>query len=331
MSSTVRGGTDEAKTRPRGHRPRTILPRPAQPSSKPRTRLRMTRRRADALSGWAMITPSVVLIGVFGLIPVVWSFVLSFQRNDLQTPAQWVGFDNYRMLAHDAVFRESVRNSLIYTVLFVPITLVLSLFAAAALNRRVRGITIYRLAVFIPVVTSTIATGVIFTWLMDPDFGLINAALHKVGLPTFGFFASPHQALYAVVVMTVWGWVGFGALIFLAGLQGIPRDLIEAAQIDGCSKRGAFWRIQVPLLRPVSAFLLVWLTINSLQLFDEVYATTKGGPLHATTVVVYYLYDQAFQFFHAGYAAAIAAVLFLAIAAITMIQLRLSRDPSTGG
>jgi multiple sugar transport system permease protein len=205
------------------------------------------------------------------------------------------------------------------------------LLAAAALNRRIRGITVYRLAVFIPVVTSTIATGVIFTWLMDPDYGLINVGLHKVGLPTFQFFASPDQALPAVVIMTVWGWVGFGALIFLAGLQGIPQDLLDAALTDGCTKRKAFWRIQVPLLRPVSGFLLVWLTINSLQLFDEVYATTKGGPAQATTVVVYYLYQQAFQFFHAGYAAAIAVVLFVAIALITVVQLRVAREPSATG
>jgi multiple sugar transport system permease protein len=278
-----------------------------------------------------MVSPSVLLIGLFGLLPVVWVFVLSFEHNDLQTPGQWAGLDNYRLLLHDPVFADSVRRTVIYTVLFVPTTLVLSLLAAAALNRRIRGITFYRLAIFIPVVTSTVATGVIFTWLMDPDFGLINAVLSKLGLPTFGFFSSPSQALLSVVIMTVWGWVGFGALIFLAGLQGIPADLIEAAQIDGCSRAGAFWRIEVPLLRPVSAFLLVWLTINALQLFDEVYVTTKGGPLHATTVVVYYLYIQAFQFFHAGYAAAIAVVLFVVIAAITLVQLRLTRDSSPGG
>jgi multiple sugar transport system permease protein len=131
--------------------------------------------------------------------------------------------------------------------------------------------------------------------------------------------------------MTVWGWVGFGAMIFLAGLQGVPQELIDAALIDGCTRRSAFWRIEVPLLRPVSGFLLVWLTINALQLFDEVYVTTKGGPLHSTTVVVYYLYQQAFTFFHAGYAAAIAAVLFVVIAAITLVQLRLTRDPSATG
>jgi multiple sugar transport system permease protein len=278
-----------------------------------------------------MVSPSVVLIGVFGLLPVVWAFWLSFQHNDLQTPGQWAGLDNYRLLVHDPVFKDSVQHTVVYTLMFVPSTLVLSLLAAAALNRRVRGISLYRLAVFIPVVTSTIATGVIFTWLLDPDYGLVDALLAKLGLPTFGFFSSPNGALFAVVMMTVWGWVGFGTLIFLAALQGIPQDLVEAAQMDGCSRRGAFWRIEVPLLRPVAAFLLVWLTINALQLFDEVYVTTKGGPLHATTVVVYYLYIQAFQFFHAGYAAAIAVVLFVVIAVITLVQLRLTRDPADAG
>lgn len=292
-------------------------------------RRRDPRRRADQFAGWGMIGPSVVLLGVFGMVPVVWAFLLSFQRNDLQTAGRWVGVHNYQQLLHDPVFGESIRHTIVYTALFVPITLVLSLLVAAALNRKIRGITVYRLAVFVPVVTSTVATGVIFTWLLDPDFGIVNAALHRVGLPTFGFFSSPHQALFAIVGMTVWGWVGFGALIFLAGLQAVPPELVEAAQIDGCSKAGAFWRIHVPLLRPVSAFLLVWLTINSLQLFDEVYVTTKGGPLHSTTVMVYYLYQEAFSYFHAGYAAAIACVLFVAIVGITLVQMRLTRDPAT--
>jgi multiple sugar transport system permease protein len=278
-----------------------------------------------------MVSPSVLLIGLFGLVPVLWSFVLSFQHNDLQTPATSAGLSNYRELIHDPIFRTAIEHTVVYTVIFVPVTLVLALLAAGALNRRIRGISIYRLAVFIPVVTSTVATGVIFTWLLDPTFGIVNTVLQKVGLPTSGFFASPHAALFAVIAMTVWGWVGFGALIFLAGLQGIPTDVIEAAQIDGCSKAGTFWRIQVPLLRPVTGFLLVWLTINALQLFDEVFVTTKGGPLHATTVVVYYLYEEAFVFFHAGYAAAIATVLFAVIAAITFVQLRLTGESSGMG
>jgi multiple sugar transport system permease protein len=330
VSSAVEEGSARGAPPSRRGRPRTILPRPPHPGAeRPRERSRGQRR--EAATAWAMVSPSAFLIGLFGLVPVVWAFLLSFQRNDLQTPAQWVGLKNYRQLMRDPLFWSSVRHTVAYTALFVPITLVLSLLAAAALNRRIRGMTLYRLAVFIPVVTSTIATGVIFTWLMDPDYGLINVGLSKLGLPTFQFFASPGQALPAVVIMTVWGWVGFGALIFLAGLQGIPQDLIDAAQTDGCTRRAAFWRIQVPLLRPVSGFLLVWLTINSLQLFDEVYATTKGGPAQATTVVVYYLYEQAFQFFHAGYAAAIAVVLFVAIALITVVQLRITRESSAMG
>jgi multiple sugar transport system permease protein len=290
-----------------------------------------TRKGADQRAAWAMISPSVVLIGVFGLVPVLWSALLSFQHSDLQTPATWAGLDNYRQLVKDPVFAESVRHSVVYTVLFVPVTLVASLLVAAALNRRVHGISLYRLAVFVPVVTSTVATGVIFTWLLDPDYGLVNAVLAKLGLPTSDFFSSPGTALFSVVLMTVWGWIGFGALIFLAGLQSTPDELLEAAQIDGCTSAGAFWRIQVPLLRPVSGFLLVWLTINALQLFDEVYVTTKGGPLHSTTVVVYYLYLQAFSYFHAGYAAAIACVLFVVIAVVTLVQLRLGRDGDTEG
>ncbi|MCL2780035.1 MAG: sugar ABC transporter permease [Actinomycetia bacterium] len=284
------------------------------------------RRVTELLTGWALIGPSVLLIGVFGVVPVVWSFVLAFQRSNLQTAATWIGTKNFSQMLHDSVLREAIKNTAIYTVLFVPITLVLSLLVAAALNRKIHGITVYRLAVFVPVVTSTVATGVIFSWLFDPSYGIVNSGLNKIGISSQGFFSSPGQALYMIVVMTVWGWLGFGALIFLAALQSVPPDLLEAAQIDGCTKTGAFWRIQVPLLRPIAGFMLVWLTINALQLFDEVYVTTKGGPLHATTVVVYYLYQQAFNFSHAGYAAAVACLLFVVIALISLIEMRMGRE-----
>ena len=304
--------------------PGPIDKRPARPK-------RHRRTVADGLVGWGMVSPAVLLIGLFGLVPVVWSIALSFQHDDLETPATWAGTGNYRELIHDPVFKEAIQHTIVYTLIFVPVTLVLALLVAGALNSRDRGMSLYRLAVFIPVVTSTVATGVIFTWLLDPNFGIINAVLQKVGLPTSGFFASPNAALFAIIGMTVWGWVGFGALIYLAGLQSIPGDVLEAALIDGCSRAGAFWRIQVPLLRPVTGFLVVWLTINALQLFDEVYVTTKGGPLHATTVVVYYIYEEAFEFFHAGYAATMATALFAVIALITVVQLRIARDSSEMG
>jgi len=282
---------------------------------------------SEHVAGWAFAGPAMLLIGLFGIIPIIWSFVLSFQKTNLLAPEKpFVGLDNYHRLADDPLFHDSVRHTLIYTVLFVPVSVIGALLIAVALNRPLRFIRLYRTAVFVPVVASTIATSIIFLQLFDPNFGLVNWLLGGLGLGPYGFLQDPDQALYAIVAMTVWGWIGFGALIFLAGLQSIPQEPIEAAQIDGCTRTKAFWLIQVPLLRPVIGSLLVWLTINALQLFDEVYVTTKGGPLHATTVVVYYLYQQAFQFFHAGYAAAIACVLFVVIALITAVQSRLSRD-----
>ena len=285
---------------------------------------------SDNLAGWGFISPTVVLIGLFGLVPLVWAFVLSFEQNDLISPGKWVGLRNYRKLLHDPQFSNSVRNTLIYTLVFVPVCVVGSLLVAAALNRRIRGITFYRVAVFIPVVTSTVATATMFNWLLDPDFGLVNAALNKVGVASQGFFRDPHEALLAIVVMTVWGWLGFGVIIYLAALQSVPADLLEAAAIDGCTRWRAFWRVEVPLLAPTTVFLVIWLTINSLQLFDEIFVTTKGGPVGSTTVVVYYLYQQAFQFFNGGYASAIAFALFMAILVITVIQLTVGRRLSYG-
>jgi multiple sugar transport system permease protein len=285
---------------------------------------------SDNLAGWGFISPTVVLIGLFGLVPLVWAFVLSFEQNDLISPGKWVGLRNYRKLLHDPQFSNSVRNTLMYTLVFVPVCVVGSMLVAAALNRQIRGITFYRVAVFIPVVTSTVATATIFNWLLDPDFGLVNVALNKVGVPSQGFFRDPHEALLSIVAMTVWGWLGFGVIIYLAALQSVPADLLEAAAIDGCTRWRAFWRVEVPLLAPTTVFLVIWLTINSLQLFDEIFVTTKGGPVGSTTVVVYYLYQQAFQFFNGGYASAVAFALFVAILVITVIQLTVGRRLSYG-
>ena len=265
--------------------------------------------------------PATILIAVFGLLPIAWAGVISFQSNNLLSPPHWVGFANYRALVKDPVFRSAVTHTLIYTALFVPITVGGALAVAVALNRRIRGIRFYRLAVFVPVVTSTVATGIIFLWLLDPTFGLVNYLLHAVGLPQQQFLQDPNEALYCIVGITVWSWLGFNVIIYLAALQGIPQELVEAAEIDGASRWSVFRTITVPLVAPATLFLVVWSTINALQLFDEIYVTTRGGPLGSTTVIVYYLYQQAFQFFNAGYGAAIAYALFLAILVVTLLQL----------
>lgn len=277
--------------------------------------------RSDHAAGWAFAFPAVALIAIFGIVPIVWSALLSFQRTNLLSPAEWVGLDNYRAFTKDPLFRQSMVHAAIYTALFVPLSVAGGLLTAIALNRRIRGIRWYRTAVFVPVVVSTIATAIIFLWVFDPNFGLANWLLAKVGLGPFGFFESPNGALYGVVAMTVWGWIGFDVIIFLAALQGIPPELVEAAQIDGARTWGIFRSVTLPLLGPVTLFLVVWSSINALQLFDEVFLATNGGPGTATLVPVLYLYKLAFLQGIAGYAAAIAYVLFVAILALTIVQL----------
>jgi len=280
----------------------------------------------ESLAGWTLVSPAAVVIGIFGLLPVVMSLMLSFQHSDLLTAeTPWVGLDNYRKLAEDPVFVEAIKHTIIYTALFVPGTMVVGLFVAAAMNRSVRFISVYRTTAFITMAVSTISQGIIFLWLTDRDYGIVNAALNAVGVPSQEFLASPSQALYVIVAMTIWGWTGFSVIVYLAALQGVPAELHEAAAIDGATAFTRFRTITVPLLGPANLFLVVWLTINALQLFDEVYATTRGGPLRATTVIVYYLWDRAFVKFDAGYAAAMAYALFLVILLITAVQFRIAR------
>jgi multiple sugar transport system permease protein len=282
--------------------------------------------RSDNANGWALTAPGVILIGIFGLLPVLMSLQLSFQKSDLLTPeTPWVGTENYRRLADDPVFAEAIKHTLIYTALFVPGTMLVGLYIAAAMNRSIRFIAFYRTTAYITMAVSTISQAIAFLWLTNRDFGLINAALGVLGISPQPFLASPSQALYVIVAMTIWGWTGFSVIVYLAALQGVPPELHEAAAIDGASRFTRFRTITVPLLGPANLFLMVWLTINALQLFDVVYQTTRGGPLRATTVIVYYLWDRAFVQFDAGYAAAMAYVLFVVIVVVTAVQFRIAR------
>jgi multiple sugar transport system permease protein len=277
--------------------------------------------RSDHVVGWAFAFPAVFLIVVFGIVPIVWSALMSFQKNNLLAPPEWVGLQNYRALLKDPVFKTSMVHIAVYTAIFVPVSVGGALFVAIALNRRIHGIRLYRTAVIVPVVISTIATAIMFLWLLDPYFGLANWALGKIGLGPFGFFASSDGALYSIILVTVWGWIGFDVIIYLAALQGVPQELLEAAAIDGAGTWSIFRNVTLPLLGPATLFLVVFSSINALQLFDEVFFLTKGGPGTATFVPVFYLYILAFAQGIAGYAAAIAYVLLGVILILTLIQL----------
>jgi multiple sugar transport system permease protein len=299
----------------------------ARPGRRQAGRTGLVRRALDSeqFNGWAFVTPGTAIILLFGAAPIVWSLVLSFQKSSmLGSSSPFVGLSNYRRMVHDPIVAQAIGHTLIYAALFVPGTMIVGLFLAVAMNRNIRGITIYRTAAYATMAISTISEAIVFIWLFDPSYGIVNYAFSKVGLPQQQFLNSPSEALYVIVVMTIWGWTGFSVVVYLAALQGVPQTLLEAASIDGAGPWKTFRRVTLPLLSPASLFLAVWLTINALQLF-EVYLSTQGGPLNATTVLVYYLYEQAFQQFNFGYASAIAYFLFLVTIVITVLQFWLGR------
>ena len=307
----------------------TILPPRDQRRAGPGNRSRAAHRRmfsSEQFTGWAFVNPGVAIILLFGAVPIIWSAILSFQnRSSLGGVSKFIGLQNYQKLVHDPIVAQAIQHTLIYTVLFVPGTMIVGLFLAVAMNRKIRLLWLYRTAAYATMAISTISEAIVFIWLFDPSYGIVNYLLNSVGIPSQPWLNSPSQALYVIVIMTIWGWTGFAVVVYLAALQGVPQPLLEAAALDGAGPWKTFRKITLPLLSPASLFLAVWLTINALQLFDEVYLSTQGGPLNATTVLVYYLYEQAFQNFTFGYASAIAYVLFLIIAVVTFIQFRVGR------
>ena len=267
------------------------------------------------------IAPAVVIILGFSLVPIVWTVLLSFKSSDLITPAKWIGTANYKALQHDPAFGEAVKHTLIYTVIFVPVSTGMGLLLAMALNREIRFIGIYRTAILAPFIVSVAAQGVLFSYIFDERFGVANSLLDKLGLSTQGFLGDPTQAIYIIALIGIWGGVGFPLVIYLAALQDVPRELVDAAAIDGARPLAILRHVILPQLWPVTLFLLVWQTLLGLQLFELVYATTRGGPIESTVTIVFYIFHEAFQVFHAGYAAAVAVVVAVALLLVVSVQL----------
>ena len=295
----------------------------AEPAAPQRTLAQ--RVLGDSPTAWAFVLPAVVIIVGLSIVPIGWSLLLSFNSADLIAPAQWVGLSNYDALFKDPGVRDAVMHTIVYTALFVPISTGLGLFLAMALNRRIRWIGIYRTAFLAPFIASVAAQGVLFSFIFDERFGVANALLDALGLPRQGFLGDPDQAMFVIVLIGIWGGIGFPLVIYLAALQDVPRELVDAASVDGARSWATLWHVILPQLLPVTIFLVVWQTLLSLQLFDLVYATTRGGPLDSTVVIVYYVYNQAFELFHAGYAAAVAYVVALFLILLVGAQLVYNR------
>ena len=282
-------------------------------------------------SGWIallFLAPFLLLFVVFRVGPVLASLLLSFTDYDALSSPRWVGIANYRDIlfgteAATRLFWKSVGNTLYYTVGQVGLEMITGLALALLVNARIlRAKAVWRTAYYVPVVTSAVAASMMWLWLYQPQAGLLNIILQSLGLPRLGWLSDPRLAMPSVIAMAVWQGAGWSMVIYLAGLQGIPESLYEAARIDGATANQQFLYVTLPLLAPVTLFVVIISCISALQVFAQVYVMTQGGPLNATTTVTYQIWNNAFRFYRLGYASAMSFLLFLVILAISIVNNR---------
>jgi multiple sugar transport system permease protein len=279
----------------------------------------------EALAAYLFILPSFLGFAVFLLVPMVMSAGLSLYDWELLRPPFFVGLQNYRDLFTDPLFGKVLFNTAYYAFGLVPLNIVVSLGLALWLNTKLRGLTFFRLAFFLPVVTVTVAVSLIWKWMYEPQIGIINAGLHLIGVSGPNWLSDPVWAMPALIVLGLWKGFGYNMVLFLAGLQGIPSTLYEAAMIDGATAWHRFWKITLPLLSPAMFLAVILTVISSFQIFDQAFVMTSGGPSNATNTIVLYIFQNGFQFFKMGYASAIAWALFAIIFTFTLIQMWLQR------
>ncbi len=292
-------------------------------------RVQRSGRRASNWIAFLFLMPFLLLFVVFRAGPVLASLLLSFTNYDALSSPRWVGIANYRDIligteAATRLFWKSVGNTLYYTVGQVALEMVVGLALALLVNARIlRAKAVWRTAYYIPVVTSAVAASMMWLWLYQPQAGLLNIILQSLGLPRLGWLSDPRLAMPSVILMAVWQGAGWSMVIYLAGLQGIPESLYEAARIDGATAPQQFLYVTLPLLAPVTLFVVIISCITALQVFAQVYVMTQGGPLNATTTVTYQIWNNAFRFYRLGYASAMSFLLFLVILAISIVNTRI--------
>jgi multiple sugar transport system permease protein len=297
--------------------------------------------RREERTAYLFLAPGLALFFVFVLVPVVAAFYLSFCRYDIIHSPNWIGLANYQRIGKDVanhgVFYLSLRNTAQYAVGTIPLGMALALALGLLVNAGLRGVSIYRTTYYLPVVTSLVAISMVWMWLYDPNYGLLNYLLElisrvasavmqrHISLPPQTWLANPKQAMPAIVLMSIWRGLGYNMVIYLAGLQGIPEHLYEAAKLDGATPWQRFKAITWPLLKPTTAFIFVVSVIGASQVFAQVYVMTNGGPNNATTTIVHQIFQNAFSFMKMGYASAMAFVLFGIIFVLSLVNLRLLR------
>jgi multiple sugar transport system permease protein len=288
-------------------------------------KLERRRRFADNVAGWGFAGPAVLLILGLSFIPMAWAFLLSLTNSNLVGGGHYIGADNYQALVKDPLLAKAFKNTLIFTLLYLPAGIVGGLAVAMMLSRKIKMIGFYRTCFLVPFIAAAAAEGLLMGFIFDADFGLVNSVLHRIGIARQGFLQDPGQALFVLAVVYFWTQFGFNVVIFMAALQEVPQEVVEAAEIDGASRWSVFKHVVLPTIRPVTYFLAVWGVIETFQFFDLVYTTTKGGPLNSTITLVLYIWQLAFNFFTAGYGAAVAYVLFFASLIFILLGLALGR------
>lgn len=267
----------------------------------------------------------MVIFGVFTLLPVAIALYLSLTNYDVFTRLDWVGGANYQDVFDDEFFWRALINTTTYTAWTIPLSMAIGLGLALLLNQKLRGLGIYRTIYYVPVVTSMVAVAMIWIQLFDPLYGVISNSLDAIGIRGIDWLGDPNLAMPSVIVVSVWKVIGWNMLIYLAGLQGIPEYLKEAAAIDGANRWQSFFKITLPLLQPTTFFIFVTSLIGAFQVFDQVYVMTGGGPANATTTLVHQIYNAAFKALDMGYAAAMSFVLFGIILLISLLSMRAIR------
>jgi multiple sugar transport system permease protein len=300
-------------------------PQPVVERSPFRETLRQVRKNWTA---YLFLSPWIIIFCIFTLYSLSFSFYLSFHEWNILEPAKpFVGLENYIRLFQDEKFYQALWNTILFTGFGVPLGLVAGLLVALLLNTKVRGQGLYRTLYYIPVITPLVVSAVIWKWIYQGDYGLLNYYLLRLGLikEKLLWLADPDLAMPALILMGVWGGVGGTMVLYLAGLQSIPEELYDAARVDGANGLQKLLYITVPLLAPTTFFILITSIIGSFQSFAHIYIMTGGGPLRRTTVIGYYLYEKGFRHFEMGYASAMAYVLFAIIFVFTLLQLRFTK------
>lgn len=275
----------------------------------------------ERFAGWVFILPALVGTLIFIIIPVICSFGLSFAKWDLLNPIQFVGLTNYREIFSEALFYKILLNTVVFALATSVLGVIIPLVLACILNSKIRGAEFYKTAYFLPFITPMIVIGVVWEWIFDPNIGLLNHVLHL----HINWLYDTHFAMPALIIVSVWKLIGYNMVIFLSSLSGISQSMFEAAKIDGANKLQTFKNVTVPLLSPTIFFVVIITAISSFQVFDLIYLMTQGGPLNSTNVLVYAIYQNAFEYFNVGKASAIAYVLFVIILVLTLVQWNLRK------